>query len=383
MPVCWALLPPSCRPCLSSRNAGLCPGKVLRPSLRKGLCRRSAFHDAFNEQGPELDKTGIILQPASTESLRLNFTTYFCDDVVEAMGKDELPDGLRSSIRALWPEQQGSHVLISHRENEISSCLDMSFGQTEVTLHGIWVKDQLHQGSGDRMQTILMIKCLESLSLENRRERIVVCPSSTGLMGETLKEMGYESEVVDKTPRMVKKLLDRKVESLLGRDNVKGSAEQLDVISLQGARIFTLQRRFVEKYNLLHSAVGILVHNRQGQIYVHRRSPRKSMHALHYDMFVGGLLLSGEAPMTGARNEVREELGIEREDLEEVAVEGEHEIKFNDGEVIWGRFMSLVELEDMMSKEEFVPGGLKAWQETVDRGFHTKNELNTGILAKE
>ena len=56
----------------------------------------------------------------------------------------------------------------------------------------------------------------------------------------------------------------------------------------------------------------------------------------------------------------------------QVAVEGEHEINFNDGEVIWGRFISLVELEDMMSKEEFVPGGLKAWQETVDRGFHTK-----------
>jgi len=33
--------------------------------------------------------------------------------------------------------------------------------------------------------------------------------------------------------------------------------------------------------------------------------------------------------------------------------------------------MFLSELDAMMEREQFVPGGLKAWQETVDRSLHT------------
>jgi hypothetical protein len=36
-----------------------------------------------------------------------------------------------------------------------------------------------------------------------------------------------------------------------------------------------------------------------------------------------------------------------------------------------GKFMFLSELDAMMEREQFVPGGLKAWQETVDRSLHT------------
>eukprot|EP00961_Rhodomonas_salina_P021149 284805-Rhodomonas_salina.2 len=41
-------------------------------------------------------------------------------------------------------------------------------------------------------------------------------------------------------------------------------------------------------------------------------------------------------------------------------------------QVVWGKFMPLAELEAMMAKESFVPGGKKAWEETVKRDLHTK-----------
>ncbi len=40
---------------------------------------------------------------------------------------------------------------------------------------------------------------------------------------------------------------------------------------------------------------------RQGQIYVHQRSPRKSMNPSKYDMLVGGLVLAGEPSIEAAR----------------------------------------------------------------------------------
>eukprot|EP00961_Rhodomonas_salina_P018180 244450-Rhodomonas_salina.3 len=38
-----------------------------------------------------------------------------------------------------------------------------------------------------------------------------------------------------------------------------------------------------------------------GEIYVHQRSPEKSMHGSFYDMFVGGLVLAAEAVPDAAR----------------------------------------------------------------------------------
>lgn len=70
---------------------------------------------------------------------------------------------------------------------------------------------------------------------------------------------------------------------------------------LQGHQIAVYPRRQVEAYNLLHPAIGVLVHNSKGEIYVHQRSPNKSMHASYYDMFVGGLVLASETVPDAAR----------------------------------------------------------------------------------
>jgi isopentenyldiphosphate isomerase/transposase InsO family protein len=176
-----------------------------------------------------------------------------------------------------------------------------------------------------------------------------------------------------------------------GRAGEKGSKELLTVVDTHGRDIAVLPRAYVEKFNLLIPAIGVLVHNQHGQIYVHQRSATKSMHASYYDMMVGGLPLAGESILDAARNEVGEELGIWDEPLHRlftvtwlgsrnrviltifrVCVGEGVKIVHDDGEVVWGKFISLSELEAMMQREKFVPGGLKAWQETVDRSLHTQ-----------
>ena len=69
---------------------------------------------------------------------------------------------------------------------------------------------------------------------------------------------------------------------------------------LLGAALGVFPRAFVERHNLLHCAVGILVRNAAGDVYVHQRAPTKSVHPSMYDMFVGGLVVAGEAVETAS-----------------------------------------------------------------------------------
>ena len=50
-------------------------------------------------------------------------------------------------------------------------------------------------------------------------------------------------------------------------------------------------------------------------------------------------------------------------------VTSDEQVRFQDGEVVWGAFHTLAELRAAMAREEFVPGGLKAWAETERAGF--------------
>ena len=174
------------------------------------------------------------------------------------------------------------------------------------------------------------------------------------------------------------------------RSGEKGALEVLDAVDLAGRTLGQVRRAFVERHNLLTRAVGVLVHNAAGQVYVHRRSATKSMNPSKLDMFVGGLPLAGESLEAAALNEVKEELGLApagasvefmREvtwlgsrnrvllSLYRVEVQRDSDVRFADGEVVWGAFHTLAELREAMGREAFVPGGLKAWSEAEKGGF--------------
>jgi len=234
---------------------------------------------------------------------------------------------------------------------------------------------------------MFLLQSAEALARENGIKTLVMSSDAEGsVVWNDPEQLGFCREDDGLFTKDIKPLLGAED----GRAGEKGSSELLTVVSMQNQPIAVYPRRTVEEHNLLHPAIGVLVHNSKGEIYVHQRSPEKSMHGSFYDMFVGGLVLAAEAVPDAARNEVKEELGIEGKELEELfevvwlastnrvvlrvfRVEAEDaDVSYNDGEVVWGKFMPLAELEAMMAKESFVPGGKKAWEETVKRDLHTK-----------
>ena len=60
---------------------------------------------------------------------------------------------------------------------------------------------------------------------------------------------------------------------------------------------------------LIHQAVHVLVFDRQGRLFLQKRSSRKDIQPGKWDTSVGGHLQQGEKPLEGAQRELAEELG--------------------------------------------------------------------------
>jgi len=114
-------------------------------------------------------------------------------------------------------------------------------------------------------------------------------------------------------------------------DGLVDNADEEWVEMVTGTRqsLGQVPRRFVHTFNLLHRGIGLFVtkdksidptKKRFPDLYVHRRSSSKRIFPSLYDMFVGGVSMSGESPELTARREVAEELGLSRALGEEDAV---------------------------------------------------------------
>jgi isopentenyldiphosphate isomerase len=87
--------------------------------------------------------------------------------------------------------------------------------------------------------------------------------------------------------------------------------ELVDVVDEDDRVIRQAPRQQVRRENLRHRAVYVLVFNRNGQLFVHRRTQTKDIFPGYWDVAVGGVLAAGEGYERGARRELREELGID------------------------------------------------------------------------
>lgn len=150
--------------------------------------------------------------------------------------------------------------------------------------------------------------------------------------------------------------------------------EQVALVDESGAVVGVAGRREVRRANLRHSATAVLVRDSRGRIYVHRRSADKDLAPSFHDAAAGGVLRHGEDPVPAAARELLEELGIggvRLEPLPGVVYEDEtvrcHLHAFTttydgpvhhaDGEVVWGRWMTLAELAEHLRRPDwrFVP----------------------------
>jgi 8-oxo-dGTP pyrophosphatase MutT (NUDIX family) len=150
--------------------------------------------------------------------------------------------------------------------------------------------------------------------------------------------------------------------------------EIVALVDREGRVVGSAERSVVRRENLLHAATAVLVRHPDRRIYVHRRSPDKDWAAGHHDAAAGGVLKYGEQPAASAARELEEELGIAGATLHPLGLSVyeddttrcvEHcfettwagPVRHADGEVVWGAWMGLGELDARLATPEwpFVP----------------------------
>jgi len=136
----------------------------------------------------------------------------------------------------------------------------------------------------------------------------------------------------------------------------------------------------------LHPVVHLHVFNKEGKLFLQKRSEWKDIQPGKWDTSVGGHIDFGESVETALRREAREELGIK--DFSPVFIhqyqfESEVEkelvysyfavydgtIQLNPQEISEGRFWSLKEIEARIGKGCFTPNFEHEFQKGIDRIF--------------
>jgi 8-oxo-dGTP pyrophosphatase MutT (NUDIX family) len=150
--------------------------------------------------------------------------------------------------------------------------------------------------------------------------------------------------------------------------------EIVALVDRDGTVLGPAERSVVRRDNLMHACTAVLVRDSHGRIYVHRRSDDKDWAPGHHDAAAGGVLTFGEDPLGAARRELAEELGITGADLRPLGLAvyedettrcvkhcfettWDGEVRHADGEVVWGAWMTLPELDAHLADEAwlFVP----------------------------
>lgn len=107
------------------------------------------------------------------------------------------------------------------------------------------------------------------------------------------------------------------------KDKAQDDAEIFDVVDENDVPVGRATRAEVHARNLIHRAVHVFVLNRNGDLWLQKRSLRKDKNPGLWDSSVSGHLDAGEDYATAAVRELEEEIGIQAingESLKEMAV---------------------------------------------------------------
>jgi isopentenyldiphosphate isomerase len=155
--------------------------------------------------------------------------------------------------------------------------------------------------------------------------------------------------------------------------------EMVDLVDEGDEVIGRASRREVRAGNLLHREIASLLRNGGGEIFVHRRTETKDVFPGMHDMFVAGVVASGETYGQAVLRELAEELGIEAAEpafLFKTRYRDEHNnwwtcvyqvawdgpIRRQESEVAWGEFMPEADLIAKLDEWPFVPDGLDVFR---------------------
>ncbi|MFG2891701.1 NUDIX hydrolase [Streptomyces sp. NPDC048248] len=135
----------------------------------------------------------------------------------------------------------------------------------------------------------------------------------------------------------------------------------------------------------------VLARDAEDRIFVHRRTPQKLVFPSHYDMFVGGVVGTGESYDEAALREAEEELGVQGlpqpehlftflyETPEHTWWSAVYEVRCTlpvapqESEIDWHAFVTEDELAGRLDAWPWTPDGMAAWRQLLahrDGGAH-------------
>ncbi|UUU20878.1 NUDIX hydrolase [Streptomyces sp. DSM 40750] len=157
--------------------------------------------------------------------------------------------------------------------------------------------------------------------------------------------------------------------------------EILDIVDENDQVIGQAPRGEVYARGMRHRAVFVLARDAEGRVFVHRRTATKLVFPSLYDMFVGGVVGTGESYDHAALREAGEELGVSGLPQPEplfkflyddgvgrtwwsAVYEVRCELPVNPQveEVAWHGFLAEAELERRLGEWEWVPDGMAAYE---------------------
>ena len=86
--------------------------------------------------------------------------------------------------------------------------------------------------------------------------------------------------------------------------------EIIQIVDENNIEIAAVSRKLMREQNLIHRACYILVFNKDGELYIQRRTRSKDIYPGYWDVAAGGVVLASESYEDSARRELHEELGI-------------------------------------------------------------------------
>ncbi|WP_217248174.1 NUDIX hydrolase [Streptomyces sp. AC602_WCS936] len=156
--------------------------------------------------------------------------------------------------------------------------------------------------------------------------------------------------------------------------------EILDIVDENDHVVGQARRGDAYARGLRHRCAFVLARDPQGRVFVHRRTATKQVFPSLYDMFVGGVVGTGESYDDAALREAQEELGVTGlprpsflfnflyddgagrtwwSAVYEVRCEGPVAPQVE--EVAWHGFLTEAEVEERLGEWEWVPDGLAAY----------------------
>lgn len=147
--------------------------------------------------------------------------------------------------------------------------------------------------------------------------------------------------------------------------------EFLDIVDDQDRVLSRAPRSRVLRDYHIHRAVMFFVFDEEERVFVNQRSETKEIYPGYWSIAFGGHVLSGESYDAAARREILEEVGLdaparqiggfqkrtadERENVKVYAVTADREPVLFAGEIAQGRFVTLAEVNEMLSRFDFLP----------------------------